>query len=117
MLSWCCDWFQNMIDSYGEKGFAMIAFNDDSCNYRSFYITSIPFEQEIILAFKDDNLAWPTINNEDGTQIPLAASIELRIPIDYCPKCGKKLAPLIRKNLNKFDQLAKHHKEIEQSLY
>lgn len=117
MKNWCCDWFQNMIDSYGEKGFAILAFNDSSCDFRSFYFTSIPFEQEIMHAFKDDDLVWPIIRDKEGEQIPLAASLELRIPIDFCPKCGKKLAPLIRKNLKKFEQLAKHHEEVEQTLY
>jgi hypothetical protein len=117
MKNWCCDWFQNMIDSYGKKGFAIIAFNDSSCDFQSFYFTSIPFEQEIMRAFRDENLVWPIIRDEEGAQVPLAASLELRIPIDYCPKCGKKLAPLIRKKSKIFEELAKIHEGIEQSLY
>ncbi|MCI5140541.1 MAG: hypothetical protein D3909_02195 [Candidatus Electrothrix sp. ATG1] len=105
MNNWCCEWFQLMIESYGEKGFSITAVKDESCDYRSFYLVSIPFERDIMDAFTDDNISWPTIKNSNGENILLAAAIELRIPMDYCIRCGADLKKLIKKNEKKFDKL------------
>ena len=106
MSDWCCEWFQSMIESYGEKGFSIKALNDESCDFRSFYLAAIPFDQEIRNAFGDDSIQWPIIKDSQGDIIPLAAAVELRVPLDYCLRCGANLKKLIKKNINLFDELA-----------
>lgn len=98
-----------MINLYPESGFSIVAFKDDSCDYKSFYVVAVPFDEVARNAFKEDDILLSNKNDGDGNKVPLAISFELRFPIDFCPHCGKKLAPLIRKKQKKFNILAEKH--------
>ena len=116
MEKWCCDWFQDMILSYGKKGFAIVAFHDESCDYRAFFLSSMPFDERVRKALTDESLAWPVITDR-GSRVPLAISVENRIPVDYCPRCGKSMKSLIKKYNNQFDSLAMEQSKIENILW
>ena len=116
MNDWCCKTFQRMIDLYPESGFSIIAFKDDSCDYKSFYVVAVPFDKVARNALKEEEIFLSTINTVNGNRISLAIPFELRFPITFCPHCGKRLAPLIRKKQKKFDLLAQKHALAEQTL-
>lgn len=116
MKDWCCKWFQRMIDLYPKKGFSIVAFKDESCDYKSFYVTAVPLDQEVRHALKDNEILWPITKDENGNNITLAISTELRLPIAFCPHCGTKLSPLITKKHKEFEMLAKRHMLAEQML-
>ena len=102
MSTWCCQWFNCLIDETGEKGFSIIAFRDSS--YRTFYLQARPFEKEIVAEFE---INVPEIKVLSGKLVPI--TISQQIPLTFCPRCGANLDKIIKKNIIEFDKLADLH--------
>jgi len=110
MSTWCCDWFDRLLERSGEKGMSIIAFREG--DYRLFYIQARVFEKETIVSFnKIDPVTghkkWPEMRNTNGDLIPY--SISQQIPIIYCPSCGTELTSLIAYKIKDYDFLADKH--------
>ena len=116
MSVWCCNAFDRLIDDVGEKGFSIVAHHDN--DFRGFYLQARPFERDIADAFGEtdpetNNVKWPELRDYKGRIVPWV--IATHFLLTCCPRCGKKLDRIIRKNQNKFDVLAKEHVKYMQT--
>jgi len=97
----CCNALENLINSAGERGFAiLVSAHPDGIKF-SLQMRSMAFIDE--KAFPSSPL--PML----PTNLSLSGSIRIR----YCPSCGRRLQELVEKDIKCFSNLAEHHKEFQ----
>jgi len=88
-----CEWFQNLLANAGEKGFSITAAHE--AGERMFCLEARPIEKG---ALKD--LVFP------GAPPDIGIAVAMRIPVFFCPSCGRDLSRLIAEHTKDFDELA-----------
>jgi hypothetical protein len=102
----CCEWFKNMLSEAGEKGFAVMTVREPG--RPAFCLEARPFDADVVRRnmVKDPSTGqslWPTLLDAEGYEAPYTTS--LRVPIRYCPSCGRDLDALAARNPVWFDEL------------
>jgi hypothetical protein len=112
MLNPCCIWLKNLLSQAGESGTSVIASLEGG--ERQFFIHARPFtrhQTETLVRMEQEEatreLMAPLYQDERGKLAPI--HIQMRIPIQFCPHCGKDLRKLAASQRSAFDELAREH--------
>jgi len=88
MLKACCEWFSNALSSAGEKGYAVLPSHRHG--RRMFLLQSRPFDRTA-------DLSKLSVPGQPGM------AVAIMVPLDFCPRCGRQLLPLVNEQTEAFD--------------
>lgn len=91
-MNTCCPFFQTLIDAAGEPGLSALPVS--AGGHRWFFL-----QMRAVKAGREHDLP-------KGVGGPNIRTVE-QVAIQYCPRCGTKLATLIRDNEASFDEAAR----------
>jgi hypothetical protein len=112
MFNPCCIWLKNMLSHAGDSGISAIASREGG--ERRFFLHARPFtrhQAETLVRLEQDAAAReqlaPLYLDEHGKLAPI--HVQMRVPIQFCPACGKNLEKLAASQRDAFDALAREH--------
>ncbi len=116
MIEACCVWMERMLLNAGESGICVVAFRDG--DVRQFFLQARPLTRGQArnwgLLMESEPLKGavePLFHDECGRLAPLHTL--MRVPMEYCPQCGRNLETMVRRQRVEFDELAEAHAALQ----